>query len=195
LTHVPSLLCVKKNYTLVTGDDILDYLASIYGGRGGGGGSGSGGGGGILPSVAQQQQEPSAYSLTNATSNSNILSESYTSYSLSAEELSSKGQSANRPLHNYVAVDRQISIFTPAEDYKPDKLSADVTMESLQTQRMQDIGRGGGGGGGAPPDVPVFSPQQYAPPMQPAIHRHPQADPSQYNYASSNQMMGIRSTL
>ena len=202
LTHVPSLLCVKKNYTLVTGDAILDYLASVYGqGQGNGQGRGA-----VLPSrVHQQPPEPSAYSLTNSTSNSNILSESYTNYALSHEELSSKGQSANRPLHNYVAVDHQITIYTPTDDYKPDKVSTDVTLESLQNQRMQDVGGGrgpmsgpmggpggnpmggpmGGPNGGSPPQ---FSPQQFSPPAQPAIQRHPQADPNQYNYASSNQM-------
>jgi len=214
LTHVPSLLCVKKNYTLVTGDAILDYLASVYGqGQGQGNGRGA-----VLPSrVHQQPPEPSAYSLTNSTSNSNILSESYTNYALSHEELSSKGQSANRPLHNYVAVDHQITIYTPTDDYKPDKVSTDVTLESLQNQRMQDVGGGRGpmggpmgnpmgnsmsgpmggpmgnpmgnsmsGPNGGPP--PQFSPQQFSPPAQPAIQRHPQADPNQYNYASSNQM-------
>jgi len=218
LTHVPSLLCVKKNYTLITGDGIFDYLASTYGGRGGRDTYGvERNGGAAMPSAVHRQREPEAYLLSGATANANVFSEAYTSYAMSADDLAANSGSANRPLHNYVPVDHHITIHTPTEDYRPDKIS-ETALEQAQQQRMQDMGSSTPGGmpmvaGAVPPHTldpssrqppqytqqqqqqqQPFVPQKYTPPMQPAIQRAP-ALQTQNPYTCSYASSQTRSTL
>jgi hypothetical protein len=74
--------------------------------------------------------------------NSNIISEKYTSYALTPEELSAKGHSKSRPLYNYVSASDDIKfINTPADTYKPDKISNNVTVDNLQQKRLDEIGQ------------------------------------------------------
>ena len=72
---------------------------------------------------------------------SNITSEKYTDYSLTPDDLSAKGNSSSRKLHNYVSVNSSnIFINTPPDDYKPDKVSGEVTLDTLQQQRIDELG-------------------------------------------------------
>jgi hypothetical protein len=80
--------------------------------------------------------EPMGVSLQSASQN--IVSEPYTFYCLSADELSSKGTGGRRQMYNYVSASHTMSggaIPTPPETYRPDKVSKDVTVESLSSQR------------------------------------------------------------
>jgi len=80
--------------------------------------------------------EPLGVSLSLATQS--IVSEPYTFYNLSADELSSKGSGGRRQMYNYVSASHALtggSIPTPPETYRPDKVSKDVTVESLSSQR------------------------------------------------------------
>ena len=69
----------------------------------------------------------------------NILSEKYTDYSMTPEDLSAKGTGNSRKLYNYVGIGDNFFIETPPDDYKPDKVSGDVTVDSIQQKRMQDV--------------------------------------------------------
>lgn len=125
---VPSLLCVNKNYTVVTGYyNILEYLEpyvkQIQ----------------HSSSILNQENEPISYSLESFTSNSNIVSERFTDYNATPEMLSAKSTHKDRNLHNYVGVDTNLVIHTPDDKYQPDKLSMDVTIDKLQAQRNLDI--------------------------------------------------------
>jgi hypothetical protein len=77
-----------------------------------------------------------------------ILSEPYTLYSLTSDELSAKGSGGRRPLYNYVSADQEVlTIQTPPETYSPDKVSGEVTVDVLQQQRMNEIQRSAGANG------------------------------------------------
>jgi hypothetical protein len=123
---VPALLLVKQSYNVVLGNNIIEHLK---------------------PMVANQNDfatssngEPVGYDLNSFTGNSNIISERYTDYNLSPEELSAKGKGPNRQLYNYVSVNQStFHLETPEDTYRPDKLGSGITIEELQNKRNQDL--------------------------------------------------------
>ena len=129
ISSVPSLLLINQNYKVLLGDDIFNHYAptvqteSVYATRGNG--------------------EPQAFQLKpSGLSNANVISEQFTFYNMSPEELSAKGNGGMRQLHNYVDANHNklTMINTPEDTYRPDKLSNNVTIDSLQQKRMSEIG-------------------------------------------------------
>jgi len=119
---VPSLLCTSQNYKLILGDDIIKYFE---------------------PAMKEKLSsanfgEPASFSLGQM-GGSNVISEQYTDFSLSADELSAKGTGGRRQMHNYVlAGDDNSFIQTPPDNYKADKIG-DVSMDTLQQKRNIDV--------------------------------------------------------
>lgn len=123
---VPALLLVKKNYNAVFGGEIITYLAPIVKNA--------------TPDSIQMNGEPMGISLSTSSGGTNIVSEQYTAYGASPEELSAKGNGGNRPMYNYVSANIDaFNIPTPPDSYRPDKVGQNVTLESLQQMRDTDI--------------------------------------------------------
>jgi hypothetical protein len=123
---VPALLLVKDRYRVIMGDEIMQYFHPQ------------------LKSANEKATnfngEPMGYHLGSLTLNSNIMSEKYTSYSLTPDELSAKGRSGSRPIYNYVSANDDIKfINTPADTYKPDKISNGITVDNLQQKRLDEL--------------------------------------------------------
>jgi hypothetical protein len=120
---VPALLLVNEKYRVIVGQDIYQYLN---------------------PKVESQNNaatgnngEPAGFLLGNTVQN--VMSEQYTFYNMSPDELSSKGRGGMRQMHNYVpATMDSFKIPTPEETYKSDKIG-EVSMDSLQQKRNQEI--------------------------------------------------------
>lgn len=128
--HVHSVpaLVLGKGYNVVYGEEIVQHYQTLGHGQGGGGG-------GAVQSMLAAT-EPMGVSLATATQS--FMSEPYTFYNLSPDELSSKGMGGRRQMYNYVSASHLTgggSIPTPPETYRPDKVSKDVTVESLNNQR------------------------------------------------------------
>ena len=127
LHSVPALLLVNNNYQLLYGDSIVNHFhpqMKQYG-----------------SSTNSTISEPLGYHMGSLSSSANIISEKYTDYSLSPDELSAKGNGSSRKLYNYVSVNSDnIFINTPPDDYKPDKVSGEVTVDTLQQQRIDELG-------------------------------------------------------
>ena len=145
LQSVPSVLCVKKNYTLVTGvDPILQYFQEKF-----------------APQIQNQphlglmgalnldnphmanpgrpqEKDPIGYDVMTAGPGI-VTSESFTSYYLEHEDLKGDSSSANRPLYNYTPVNANFVIPTPPDTYRPDKISSNVTIDVLESQRNQEV--------------------------------------------------------
>jgi hypothetical protein len=84
--------------------------------------------------------EPIAFPLLASNGGTNIVSEQYTLYNMTPEELSAKGKGTNRQMYNYVSAgDDMKFIETPADNYRPDKLSNSVTIDTLQQQRLDEV--------------------------------------------------------
>ena len=123
---VPSLLLVKQSYSVIMGDAIMSkYQTTVQKNTN---------------NATDGNGEPIGVSL-DSVSIGTIVSEQYTAYSASPEDLSTKGNSNNRPIYNYVSANENgMSIATPPDTYRPDKVSQNVTIDTLQQKRNEDIG-------------------------------------------------------
>lgn len=124
---VPALLQVKRNYSVILGDDIIKYFGAQVS---------------TMKEEAVQDTggEPLGISLNYAAGNSNITSEKYTSYGMTPEELSAKGTGATRQMYNYVpATHNGMFINTPQDTYRPDKVASNVTVDVIQQQRNSEV--------------------------------------------------------
>lgn len=126
---VPTLLLIKDKYRAVLGDEILQHfhkdMKQMY-------------------SQAQPTGEPSGFHISSFSGGNGITSEKFTNYNLSPDDLSAKSNSTNRPLYNYVSVKNDtVFINTPPDNYTPDKVSSNVTVDKLQQQRMDELGAQG----------------------------------------------------
>jgi hypothetical protein len=127
IQSVPSLLLVKQNYRVILGEDIIRFYQLK------------------LQEPARQMNqnkivEPVGTSLMMSNQGMNIISEQYTFYNLTPEELSAKGAGGRRPMYNYVMATQDInSINTPPETYSADKISNDTTIDKIQEKRNSEL--------------------------------------------------------
>jgi hypothetical protein len=121
---VPALLIVSKKYSAIFGDEILQYFG---------------------PYVQNKQVEATGLlgepvGITLGQSMGNILSEQYTFYDMTPDELSAKGSGGNRQMGTYVSASHDnYSIQTPVDTYRPDKVGESVSIESLEQARNKDV--------------------------------------------------------
>jgi len=126
LSSVPALLLINKGYSLVLGSDIIQHYEPEVKKK--------------LESANFGDGEPSSYTIQSSSGGSNIVSEQFTFYDMSPDELSAKGAGGQRQLYNYVPVaNSNNAINTPPDSYKPDKVSNEVTIDTLQQQRNVDV--------------------------------------------------------
>jgi hypothetical protein len=124
---VPALLLVKQNYKVIFGDEIITCFGSAVKTQN--------------DIATNSQGEPMGFHIQPSNSGMSIVSEKYTLFDMSPNELSAKGSGNKRQLFDYVSADQDShSIFTPDDKYKPDKISNSVTIESLSQKRNNDIG-------------------------------------------------------
>jgi hypothetical protein len=123
---VPALLLIKENYRVILGEDIIKrYQGSVQS---------------QTHAATQFQGETMGVSLMASNQGMNIVSEPYTYYNLTAEELSAKGTGGRRQMYNYVPADLEvISISTPPDTYQPDKIAKSITVDVLQQKRNTEI--------------------------------------------------------
>jgi hypothetical protein len=122
---VPALLLVKQNYRVVLGDEILPILHPLVKRQ-------------RDAAVAHSGGEPMAYVIGGGSAN--VVSEKYTAYNLTPEELSAKGTGSNRQMANYVPADHSnFTIPTPPDNYRPDKIGSGVSLDDLQQKRNSDV--------------------------------------------------------
>jgi len=123
---VPSLLLVNQNYRVIMGDEIMQHYHPQIKSKN--------------EKAMNFQGEPMGFYLGGSSGGSNIMSEQYTDYSMSPDELSAKGRGGMRKLYNYVPASDDINLInTPPDNYRPDKLSNNVTIDNLQQKRIDDI--------------------------------------------------------
>jgi len=127
VNSVPALLLVKHSYRVILGDDIIQHFqtaASVE----------------TKKRIMREPIDPVGSSIMLSTGGMNIVSEPYTMYNLTPDELSAKGSSGRRQMYNYVSAnDEIISINTPPDAYQPDKISQNVTIDTLQQKRIDEI--------------------------------------------------------
>jgi hypothetical protein len=118
---VPSLVLINQNFRVLSGAEIYGHLTPKLQD--------------MTDRATGNNGEPLGYQIGGG----DIVSERFTDYGMSPEELSSKGRGGMRQMHNYVpAAHSGFSIPTPKDDYKSDKVG-EVDMESLQQKRNADV--------------------------------------------------------
>ena len=123
---VPSLLLVKDKYAVIIGEEIYQYLSPKVS---------------VQNAVATNNEgEPEAYIFAGLNSGGvNIMSEQYTYYDMSPDELSAKGRGGMRQMYNYMpAMHDGFTIPTPPDNYRPDKVTND-SLEELQMKRNAEV--------------------------------------------------------
>ena len=122
---VPSLMLLKENYRVIMGNGIKGHFQSFVQ---------------EANSMATQGNgEPMSYSFGNSR---DVVSETFTMFNASVDELSAKGNGGQRNMQNYVSATGTAPIIqTPPETYKSEKMSSDITVDSIQQQRNQDMGQ------------------------------------------------------
>ena len=83
----------------------------------------------------QSNIEPIAFSFTEVDT---CMSDSYSYWDQTSDELSAKGQGGLRQMHSFVTLNHEDKIYTPEDDYEPDKVG-EVDLGKLQLQRENDI--------------------------------------------------------
>ena len=68
----------------------------------------------------------------------NSISDSYSFWDQSSDDLSAKGGGGLRQMHNYVKINENVNIATPPDTYEPDKVG-EISLEKHQEQRDMDI--------------------------------------------------------
>lgn len=123
VTRVPALLLLNEGYNVIYGESILQYFKPKQQMN--------------IREATNNNLEPMAFSLNGGM----IVSDNYSFLDMDADALSAKGDGGIRQMHNYVELNFTDHITTPADDhdYKSSKLSGDISIEKLQSQREQDF--------------------------------------------------------
>jgi hypothetical protein len=122
LAYVPAMLLVNEKYRLIYGDSIIEHLRPMLTGN----------------AAEVGNQEPVCYDF--ATSSGSVRSEMYTFCDMTPDDLSGKSESNRRPMHNYVRANQDIiTINTPPDNYSPNKVGQDITIDKLQQQRASEV--------------------------------------------------------
>ena len=118
---VPSLVLINQNFRVLSGAEIYGHLTPKLQD--------------MTDRATGNNGEPLGYQIGGG----DIVSERFTDYGMSPDELSSKGRGGMRQMHNYVpAAHSGFMIPTPTDDYKADKVG-EVDMESLQQKRNSEV--------------------------------------------------------
>ena len=122
ITKVPALLLLE-NKQVLTEDEIYNFLQPKETA--------------INTLATSGNGEPECYSLNQMS----CMSDSYSFWDQDPNELSTKGMGGTRQMHNYVTLDENFSINTPAEDYVPDKIgkNGSKTLEQIKAERDQTV--------------------------------------------------------
>lgn len=125
VNRVPALLLLNNNYNILYGDNILNHLKPKQEM--------------VIKESTNNNMEPSAFSISKT--GFGIVSDQYSFLDMSNEELNAKGSGGLRQMHNYVDLFYSDKITTTPEetDIKSNKLSGEITLDSLQQQREQDF--------------------------------------------------------
>lgn len=127
LHSVPGLLMVSNNYQLIYGDDIITHFHKDLKKN--------------STIINKEVKEPFGYPLVASIGGTNIISEKYTSYNMTPDDLSAKSTSNARQMYNYVSANYStIFIETPPDNYTPDKISENTTLDELQQKRIDELG-------------------------------------------------------
>lgn len=131
VNKVPALLLLNRQNEVVFGKTIYDILQPDFYSE-------------THVNTTQEQfqqsmpEEPMAFSMAGGGS---VVSDNYSFLDMSSDDLNAKGNGGVRQLHSYVTINQENSIYTPPDDYVPDKIGVggDVSVENLVEARNKEF--------------------------------------------------------
>ena len=117
---VPSLLLINQQFRVVSGDEIIEYYRPLCESQN--------------DLATKGQGEPIGYSFGGFSGGVNkaVISEHYTSYNFTPDQLGTKAAVGSRPLNGYVSASTDSFIIpTPPENYKSDRIGAGAMEDNL----------------------------------------------------------------
>lgn len=138
---VPALLLTKEKFRVILGDDaIIAYFEPGVQDQKGSATTDP------IYSLSSRYEssagEPMGVSMLASSNRLNVLSEQFTLYDLTPDDLGAKSSSGKRSLHNYYPATHDITyhkISTPPDTYRPDKVATNITIDSIEQNRFKDI--------------------------------------------------------
>lgn len=124
IKRVPSILLLNRGNTVVEGEQVNSYIIKKTEQ--------------VNIQATNNNGEPLAFSLNDFGA---IISDSFSFLDQGSDEMSAKGSGGLRQMHNYVAIGQSDTIETPPEDYVPDKIGGDMSLDKLRMMREKDVPR------------------------------------------------------
>lgn len=122
VTKVPALLILNKGHKVLLGlNDILSYLKPQDDF--------------INQKATNFNGEPNAFSFCSGSS-LGVVSDNYSFLDQAPQSLRAEGDGGLRQMHHYATLDYADKIETPADNYVPDKIGTDLSVEKLQQTRQ-----------------------------------------------------------
>lgn len=117
LSKVPALMLLNRGSQIIYGADIMQYLQPAK----------------ITTTQKLANVEPEAFWFGDV-NNNGVISDNFSFLDQSIESLSAKGNGGLRQLRNNVTLEYTDNIETPPDDYTPNKIDTNITMEQLQNE-------------------------------------------------------------
>ena len=122
ISKVPVLMLLNRGNQVIYGENIIQHLQPVK----------------ATTSQKLQNNEPTAFGFGEI-NNSGVISDNFSFLDQSIESLSAKGNGGLRQLRNNVTLEYIDQIETPPDDYTPNKIGNNVTMEQLQSERANAL--------------------------------------------------------
>lgn len=121
VTKVPALLLMNRGHHVLFGQQIYQHLQPKEEQ--------------FNSQATQQNMEPLAFSLTEMEG----CSDNYSYLDMSSDDLSAKGSGGQRIMHNFAGINLVDQIETPPEDYDPNRIGDEMSIDQIQQQRSKDV--------------------------------------------------------
>ena len=124
IVKVPSILLLNKGHQVISGlNDILNYLKpqEDY----------------MNQKATNYNGEPNSFSFASF-SGLGVVSDNYSYLDQTPESLTAKGNGGLRQMYHYASIDLVDKIETPQEDYIPDKIGSNVSIEKIKQSREEN---------------------------------------------------------
>ena len=124
VSKVPALMLLNRGNQVIYGNNIMEHLVPVK-----------------SKTIHNSQfSEPEAFYLGDI-NNSGVISDNFSFLDQTVESLSAKGNGGLRQLRNNVTLEYQDKIETPPDDYTPNTIGNNVSMEQIQNERENSLNK------------------------------------------------------
>lgn len=123
INKVPALLLINHGHRVLFGDEILNHFKHTED---------------AINRVAMGNSEPMAFSFNNLLNTGGVISDNFSFWDMTSDDLSAKGNGGLKQMYNYAVPNLDSSIETPPDNYTPDKIG-NLSLDEIQQNRNNDV--------------------------------------------------------